>query len=199
MPRKPRSIFAAEYYHIISRGNDRQKLFRQEADFTFYLNQLEKYKNKFGVTLIHYCLMTNHVHALMRCQDSNKGITRMMHGLQMVYAKYFKKIYHKTGHVFEDRFKHFHIESDAYLLECGRYIERNPVRAGMVKTAGDYPWSSYRAYGYGEKNSLITENILYQTLGNDESSRQEAYRNYVQPERAYEALVDKYFNERVLV
>lgn len=92
MARKVRNIYKGEYYHIISRGNDRQKLFRMEDDFVFYLEQLAKYKQKFEVSIIHYCLMSNHVHALMRCEHSQVGITKMMHGLQMVYARYFKKV-----------------------------------------------------------------------------------------------------------
>ena len=199
MPRKARSIYQGEYYHIISRGNNRQKLFRDEKDFAFYFQQLTRYKEKFKVSIIHYCLMPNHVHALMSCSVSQTGITKMMHGLQMVYAGYFKKKYQKTGHVFEDRFKNFHIASDAYLLECGRYIEKNPVRAGLVKNPESYKWSSYRRYASGEKNFLITENILYSALGACDLDRQKAYRKYVEPSRAYEMLVDRYFEERVLV
>jgi putative transposase len=199
MSRKARQIYTREFYHIISRGNDRQKLFRNKNDFQFYLEQLARYKEKFRVSIFHYCLMSNHIHALMRCEDSETGITKMMHGLQTVYAGYFKKKYDKTGHVFEDRFKHFHIESDSYLLECGRYIERNPVRAQIVDDPGGYEWSSYRRYAYGEENFLITENILYAGLGIEAESRQKAYQDYVEPVRAYEVLVDRYFKERIQI
>ena len=174
-------------------------MFREKEDFEFYLQQTERYKEKFGVSIMHYCLVSNHVHMLMRCDESDTGITKMMHGLQMVYAKHFKRKYRKTGHVFEGRFKHFRIESDSYLLECGRYIEKNPARARMVKELADYEWSSYRRYAYGESNLLITENILYSALGATDDLRQRTYRDYVEQNRAYELIVDRYFKERVLI
>lgn len=199
MPRKARSIHKGEYYHIISRGNNRQLLFRGTEDFQFYLALFLRYKQKFKVSLIHYCLMSNHTHMLMKCEETANGITKTMHGVQMVYARYYKKKYRRTGHVFEDRFKHFHIETEAHLLECGRYIERNPVRAEMVKEASEYPWSSYRYYGLRKANDLLTENPLYSGLGTIDEERRKTYQAYVQTTRAYESIVDQYFKERVLV
>ena len=117
----------------------------------------------------------------------------------MVYARYYKKKYKRTGHVFEDRFKHFHIETEAYLLECGRYIERNPVRAKMVEDPKNYRWSSHSYYGLGAENGLVTENILYKGLGSTEEERREVYREYVLTPRAYEMIVDQYFKEKATV
>lgn len=199
MPRKARNIYQGEYYHIISRGNARQVLFREEEDFKYFLQHMVKYKEKFRVSMFHYCLMSNHVHMLMRSDADNEGITRLMHGVQMVYARYFKMKRRKTGHVFEDRFKHFHIQSEAYLLECGRYIERNPLRAGIVKRVGEYPWSSYGYYAYKKRDNLLTENVLFQGLGVTGEDRQAAYRHYVETPRAYENIIDQYFEERVLI
>ena len=199
MPRKARSLYQGEYYHVLSRGNNRQILFHRQEDFEYYLQCLAKYKEKFGISLFHYCLMNNHVHLLLRGDKAADGISKMMHGLQLVYARYFNPRQQKTGHVFEDRFKHFHIESDSYLLECGRYIERNPVRAGIVRDAAAYPWSSYRYYAYGQSNPLILEDILYSGLGKSLETRQAAYRQYVETARAYELLVDQHLKERVLV
>src|SRR3989338_5310400 len=133
--------------------------------------------------------MSNHIHLLVKNESAGEGISKMMQGLGMVYARYYKKNRRRTGHVFEDRFKHVWIETDAYLLECGRYIERNPVRSKMVESAADYKWSSYRHYGYGEGNFLITSNLLYEGLGKSSLERQLAYRSYVQTPRAYELIV----------
>ena len=139
MPRKARAIHQGEYYHILSRGNNKQALFYDASDFEYYLRTLLHYLHKYDVSLYHYCLMTNHLHLLMKSESQDAAISRLMHGVQMVYARYFKKRNRATGHVFEDRFKHFLIESDSYLLECGRYIERNPVRARMVRRSQGLP------------------------------------------------------------
>lgn len=123
----------------------------------------------------------------------------MMKGAHMVYAKYFARKHEATGHVFEDRFKTWHINNDAYLLECGRYIERNPVRAKMVKDPAHYPWSSYGHYAYGKSRLRINANPLFDGLGASEAARQVAYRKYVETPRAYEAILDSYFFEKVTV
>jgi putative transposase len=199
MPRQTRQFYQGQYYHIITRGNNRQFLFREAEDFEFYMEQVRRYKERYEVAIVHYCIMSNHVHFLMRNESGERGISKMMQGLGMAYARYYKKKRRKTGHVFEDRFKSIWIETDAYLLECGRYIERNPVRAKMVKKADEYKWSSYRYYAYGEPDALITENILYQGLGQTPEECREAYCGYVGTPRAYESIIDKYFNERVLI
>jgi len=124
---------SGEYYHVIGRGNIRQWIIEDDEDFEYYVEQLRKYQQKFAVSLFHYCIMSNHVHLLLRSEEADDAITRMMKGVHMVYAKHFKRKHETTGHVFEDRFKSWHVNSDAYLLECGRYIERNPVRAKMVE------------------------------------------------------------------
>jgi len=199
MPRKPREIRQDEYYHILSRGNNRQKLFYEPKDYAVFLRLLKRYINRHSVLLYHYCLMTNHVHLLMRSDKSHLGITKTMHGLQTAYASYFKKCRQATGHVFENRFRDFHIDSEAYLLECGRYIERNPVRAKMVAHPEFYPWSSYRHYAGGIKNPLLSPNPMYEALGRSLQDRRRVYRDYVKTIRAYEVLVDRYLDERVLI
>ncbi len=199
MSRKPRDIHEGEYYHVLTRGNNRQWLFRKEEDFAFYLRTLQRYSQKFNVSVFHYCLMTNHIHLLMKSEILDEGITRLMHGLQTVYAAYYKRKQGTTGHVFENRFKHFHIEDDAYLLECGRYIERNPVRAGIVQRAEDYAWSSFRYYAESVPDTIVTPDPLYTELGRTERERQDEYRKYVETPRPYEKILDKYFDERVLI
>lgn len=188
-----------EYYHVLSRGNNRQALFNGKNDFLFYLDGLGRYQLKYRISLFHYCLMTNHVHLLIRSHDADDSITKFMHGVQMSYARYFIKKHEATGHVFEDRFKHLHIDSEGYLLECGRYIERNPLRAGMVENLRDYPWSSYAFYGHGEVQDLLTPNPLYETMGATEKERQQAYREYLETPRPYERVVDRFFDERILI
>lgn len=199
MPRQAREIVRGEYYHILTRGNNRRQLFYAEGDFEYYLQALLKYRLKYEVSVYHYCLMSNHVHLLMRSETADDGIPRLMHDLQTSYALYFLKRNGVTGHIFENRYKDFRIDKDAYLLECGRYIERNPVRAGMVKDAGEYVWSSYRHYGEGKKDSVLSPDPLYESLGHDETERQREYRRYVMTHRAYEDVVDRFFDERALM
>lgn len=199
MPRKPRNLYRGEYYHILNRGNNRQRLFQKDEDFEFYLRLLLRYLEKYNVNLYHYCLMTNHTHLLMRGDDANDAIIRLMHASQTAYAVYFKRVHETTGHVFENRFRHFHIACESYLLECGRYIERNPVRAGMAPTTAHYRWSSFQYYAYGISDLLLRPNPLYLGLAPTPKERQRAYQKYVHAPRAYESLVDAYFDERVLI
>lgn len=160
---------------------------------------LAKYTSKYEVSLYHYCLMSNHVHMLMRGSSANQGITQCMHGILTAYAIYAQKKYSLSGHIFENRFKHVHIDSDSYLLECGRYIECNPVRAGLVSHAADYEWSSYRHYALQRIDDAVTWNPLFFNLGPTAKERADRYRNYVETKRAYEELLDRYFDEKVLV
>ena len=199
MPRSARQIFQGEYYHILSRGNNRQRLFEEEGDFRFFLERLLKYRQKHSVSIFHYCLMPNHIHLLMRSEASEKGITRLMHGLQTAYAAYYQKRHTFTGHVFENRFRSLWIKKESYLLECARYIERNPVRAKLVHQPEDYSWSSFSSYAFGAPNPLITPNPLYLEMDSAERGRRTQYQRYVKQARPYEEVVDEYFEERVLM
>ena len=102
-----------------------------------------------------------------------------MKGISLSYVQYYKKKYDHIGHFWQDRFKSILISRDRYLLACGSYVELNPVRAGLVKDPRDYQWSSYRAYAYGEKDSLVDEHSIYRELSEDESDRRKKYREFV--------------------
>lgn len=114
-----------------------------------------------------------------------------MQRVNLRYAKYYRKKYKYCGHVFQDRFKSFAIEKDAYLLECGRYIERNPLKARIVEVLIDYPWVSYGYYAYGRGNEWVSRNPLYEELGRNERQRQLKYREYLLVERPYEKLIEE--------
>src|SRR4030042_191798 len=102
-----------------------------------------------------------------------------MQGINLAYAIRFSRKNGKVGHLWQDRYKNAVVERESYLLECGRYIERNPLRAGIVKDPGEYRWSSYRVYGYGKEDGLTGRDDIYEALGKDPSQRQRAYREYV--------------------
>ena len=190
MPRKPRALTDTGVYHVIARGNNRQFLFREAKDHKVYLDILRDLKSLCRFDVYHYCLMTNHVHLLMRFYDS-EGLQKVMQRLNLAYAKRYRKAYRYYGHVFQDRFKSFAIEKDAYLLECGRYIGRNPIRAGLAHTLDEYLWCSYAYYAHGKPDDLLTPNPCYEGLGVNAEERQDNYRQYLAVMRPYEKLIEE--------
>lgn len=190
MPRKPRILTESGVYHIITRGNNRQDLFRAERDYLAYLDLIGSLRSVHPFDLYHYCLMTSHVHLVIRFYNQ-EALQKVMQRVNVKYAKSYCKSYSYQGHVFQDRFKSLPIEKDSYLLECGRYVERNPLKAGLVKDLRDYLWSSYLFYAEGKPDSLVTVNPLYQALANQPDERRRMYREYVLVDRPYEQLIDE--------
>jgi putative transposase len=175
MPRRPRLALQGVPLHLIQRGNNRQACFFAEEDYRFYLEWLDKHADKTGCRVHAYALMTNHVHLLISA-DSAEAPGALMKALGQRYVQYVNRVYRRSGSLWEGRFRSCPIQEEAYLLACQRYIELNPVRAGMVVHPGEYRWSSYRANGQGEENALIRPHGLYEALGLDAPSRQAAYR-----------------------
>jgi putative transposase len=161
--------------HIIQRGNNRQICFASEEDYTAYLGWLEEYSKKFDMEIHAYVLMTNHVHILATSRHE-KSLTKTMQSLGRQYVRYFNNSYRRSGTLWEGRYKSCLVQSEQYLLECYRYIELNPMRAGMVADPADYRWSSYRANGLGVGNSMLTPHHEYMRLGGSVAARCEAYR-----------------------
>ena len=190
MPRPPRVFSAEAAYHIISRGNNRQSLFKRPEDFRYFLFILRELKREYQFYVYHYCLMTNHVHLLLQF-DNGIAFQKVPQRLNLLYAKYFSRTYQHVGHVFQDRFKSLLVGDNTYLLECGRYIERNPVKAKMVSTPDSYEWSSFRFYADNLSNDLLTPNPLYLDISSSNEERQEKYKSYVTGERPYDAAMEK--------
>jgi putative transposase len=192
MARKPRIVMDNGYYHIIQRGNDRRKVFRAGADYKYFYLLLKKYLAKYPSRLYHYCLMSNHLHLLIEVTAAN-DLSKLMQGVNLSYTLYYKKRYKFTGSLWQGRYKSIPIEKDEYLIECGRYIERNPVRAGIVGDPKDYFFSSYNFYAHGLGSDIITQDVLYERLGHDEDTRQAKYREYALQERPYDTILDRTF------
>ena len=192
MPRKTRKLILCDngVYHVINRGNNKQTLFRDEKDYIKFKRIVAFYKKKFQFQLFHYCLMVNHFHLLLRIGKAGT-LPRMMQGISQTYAKYHRERYGNVGYLFQGRYKSMFIEKDEYLLECGRYIERNPLRAGLVSELSEYKWFSYNYYARGDSDSLITPDILYTTFGHTTPKRKQSYIKYVAEPRPYELLVDE--------
>ena len=175
MPRKPRFNFIGIPQHVIQRGNNREPCFFAEQDYRRYLEDLAKSAHKYDCRVHAYVLMTNHAHLLVTPM-TDYGISQMMQALGRRYVYYINKTYHRTGTLWEGRYKSSLIDSERYLLSCMRYIELNPVRASMVEHPGEYKWSSYHTNAQNIINALIEQHPVYAGLGNMPEQRQLAYR-----------------------
>jgi putative transposase len=179
MPRIARIAPRDQVFHILTRGNNRQDIFRDEIDYQQYFEILDRYKERYQFKLYHYVLMKNHVHLVLETQEEGGDLAEIMKGINLSYAQHYKRKYDHVGHFWQDRYKSILISKDQYLLACGSYVELNPVRAGLVRDPKDYRWSSYLAYGYGRKDSLVDEHSIYQELSKKELERRKRYREFV--------------------
>lgn len=175
MARLPRLCLPGIPQHIIQRGTNRQPCFASEDDFSAYAYWLEECSKESGVAVHAWVFMTNHVHLLVTPETAT-GVSRMMQTLGRQYVRYFNNTYQRTGTLWEGRFKSCVVDTEHYFLVCQRYIELNPVRAGIVPAPEDYVWSSYKANGLGIPTKLRTPHSVYQALGVDDKTRQQAYR-----------------------
>ena len=175
MARLPRLSFPGVPQHIIQRGTNRQACFASEQDFAAYAYWLNEAARKYQVAVHAWVFMTNHVHLLVTPQ-TEQGVSLMMQALGRYYVRHFNDTYGRTGTLWEGRFKSCLVDAENYLLVCQRYIELNPVRAGMVAVPEDYTWSSYKANGFGQHMKLWTPHRVYSELGATPIERARAYR-----------------------
>lgn len=192
MARLPRFDLPGQPQHVIQRGNNRSVIFVADEDYQFYLEKLNAACQKYQCDLHSYVLMTNHVHLLMTPKIKG-AISKIMQMLGRYYVQYFNHQYLRTGTLWEGRYKATLLDSEQYLLVCSRYIELNPVRAGMVKYPEDYPWSSFAFNALGKDNALLTPHPLYNALGADATERLIAYRALFEHqvfERTFEEIRD---------
>lgn len=175
MARKPRACPAGVAQHIVQRGNNRQICFGDEADFAAYAHWLREANRRWGVALHAWVFMTNHVH-LLATPGRADAVSGMMQGIGRRYVRHFNYRWRRSGTLWEGRFKSCLVQDSGYLLQCYRYIELNPVRAGMVDDPAEYRWSSYRTNGLGVASSLCTPHPEYLALG-DSASRLANYRS----------------------
>lgn len=159
MPIQTRQLVPNACYHIITRGNQRQKLFFDNQDHLYYLSLLHKYKRRFSFRVYGFCLMPNHIHLVGQPEDNNH-LAKFMQSLSRAYTAYFNWKYDKAGHLWQGRYKSKIIIKDNYLIDCLHYIELNPVRANLTRSAGEYRWSSHQERITG--NSVSKMNLLDQ-------------------------------------
>ena len=178
MARLPRYAAPGGAQHVIQRGNNRSAMFAAPADYRFLHRCLREACDEHGCRVHAYVFMTNHFHLLMTATTAD-GVSRVMQTVGRRYVRYFNDLYQRTGTLWDGRFRATLVQTDRYLLACHRYIELNPVRAGLVTALADHPWSSYGASAFGAYDSLVRSHEAYLALDADPRRRQSAYRALV--------------------
>lgn len=169
MARRRRVFAPGLLYHVMVRGNQRQKTFRTERDYRAYLERVARYGKSYGVKLYAYCLMPNHVHLLL--ETSHVPLSRFMQGVQQSYTQYFNRVHHKVGHLFQGRYKAIICEKEEYLLELVRYIHLNPVRSKLVWRPEEYPYSGHGIYLAGKGTEVMEPGLVLKLLGGPKGYR----------------------------
>ena len=179
MARLPRLTLAGYPHHIILRGNNRQAIFMDMADFQRMLALLQTHAIEQGVQVHAYVLMSNHLHLLLTPLQ-NDSLPKMMQAVGRAYVLYFNKRHRRSGTLWEGRYRSALIQTERYFLACMAYIDLNPVRAGMLAQAGDYPWSSHGHYIGRQNEAWLTPHPMYWEMGNTPFAREAAYAAMIQ-------------------
>jgi len=179
MARQPRLILPNQPHHILQRGNDNQTIFRDEEDYRRFLSWLRECAKSCRVAVHAYVLMPNHLHLLATPADED-GLGAMMQKLGRLYVPWFNAKYGRSGTLFQGRFRASLVDPAEYFLACMRFIELNPVRAGMAAAPLDYPWSSYAHHAGVRPDPVIIDHAKYWELGNTPFQREAMYNELVQ-------------------
>jgi putative transposase len=174
MARQPRLVLPNQPHHVIQRGNNRQLIFRDDEDYQRFLAWLKESAKFYAVAIHAYVLMPNHLH-LLASPSEHQALALMMQKVGRLYVPWFNKKYERTGGLFEGRFRTSLVDTERYFMVCSRYIELNPVRANMVATPADYPFSSYAHHAGYRQDNLVSDHPLYWALGNTPFHREAAY------------------------
>jgi len=178
MARPIRIEYAGVLYHITSRGNAREAIFFTDEDRLSFLKILQDQCRTINWLCHAYCLMDNHYHLLIETPDGN--LSKGMRQLNGVYTQTFNRHHNRVGHVFQGRYRGILVEKEAYLLELCRYIVLNPVRAQMVRSAKEWPWSSYcSTAGYVEQDELLTSDWILASFAKSKTAAQIKYREFI--------------------
>jgi putative transposase len=191
MARTARIVVMGYPHHIIQRGHNRQAVFASDADYQYYLDNLCEWKEKLGCKVYAYCLMTNHVHLIIDPGEDSGNLALLMKRVAGRQTRYLNKLEKRTGSLWEGRFKSSTISADAYLLACSRYVELNPVRAGIVTDPNDYRWSSYGSKTGNKKEAWLDFDPCYMGLADNRQKRAKRYMKWVKgiiPEGEWELI-----------
>ena len=192
MPRTRRLVPENGYLHVMCRGNNKQIIFDGKGDFELYYNLLGSKKEENHLEINHYCLMSNHVHLIIHVTPES-DLSRFMKQVNLGYSWYYKNRYNYNGHLFQGRYKSSIIDKENYLLQRGKYIELNPVRAGYVEKPGDYTYSSYGYYALGREDRLISECPTYERFGKLSAEKQKSYMDFLVDEEIEQMMGSKLY------
>ncbi len=165
-------------YHAFNRSHGKVPIFHSENDYEHFIKLLKNYSERFALKIYHWAIMDNHYHILFEIALP-ESISKFMAGLHRAYTHYYQKAYQSTGFLWQGRFKMQPVQKEKYLITCGRYIERNPVRKGIVSRATDYPYSSCRFYALGLSDDITWEDPTFKNFGSEINSRRESYRKFL--------------------
>ncbi len=178
MARPLRIQYSGAFYHVTSRGNERKAIFQTDKDRERFLSYLQSAHERYGAIIHVYCLMDSHYHLLLETPRGN--LSEILHHINGAYTTYFNVKRQRAGHLFQGRYRAILVEKDAYCQELSRYIHLNPLRAGMVKDLGRYPWSSYPYYiGLKKKPSWLETGDILGYFGGEGLRTQRRYCGYV--------------------
>jgi putative transposase len=178
MGRQPRLVADGLVYHALNRGNNRARVFFHDADFQQFLDALAQTKQRYPFRLYAYCLMENHLHLVLE-PAAGQNISRIVQSLTVAHTWHYHKASATSGHVWQGRFKSPVVSTDEHLLTVMRYVESNPLRAGMVSDLSCYPWSSYGVHGLGRPLPVVDEAPLWASLGKTEEARQRYWHRWL--------------------
>ncbi|EGO63077.1 REP-associated tyrosine transposase [Acetonema longum] len=184
MARTARKKSNSGIYHIIIRGINRQTIFEDQEDCTYFLQILQRYKEISGYGIYAYCLMGNHVHLLIKI--GIEPLEQVMRRLCGSYVYWYNLKYQRVGNLFQDRFKSEPVETDEYFQTVLRYIHQNPIKAGLVKRVEDYPWSSF--HEYVTQAALVTTHLLLDMISDDNQPKRERFIEYIRENSDQECL-----------
>ena len=178
MPRIARQKHDNAVYHIMVRGNNREKIFFDDDDRIRFFKTLKRYQEKYQIIIYAYCLMDNHAHLLIDC--NGQDISKVMQGMNLSYTQYINRKYGRCGHLFQGRFKSIIVKGDNDIIQESKYIHRNPVRAGIVTKVSEYEWSSFNIYA-GKKDmfGIVDANFVLQYFSLEKSRAKALYIEYV--------------------
>ena len=176
MARPPRIFIEGIPIHVTMRGVEKRDVFKSDSDRLFYRAALDDSARFYGVAIHAYAFMSNHVHFLVTPRRAD-SIARLFQSLGPKYTGYFNRHWGRVGTLWQGRHDEFLVQTDRYFLTCMRYVEMNPVEAGMVRSPGDYPWSSYRHNALARPDSLVTPHVTFLAISDDPAHRSRQYRS----------------------
>ena len=204
MARKPRVEFEGAFYHVVVRGNQRQRIFRDDRDRIYYLERVEHYRQRYRFTIYAYVLMSNHVHLLL--ETGKTPLSKILQGIQFTYTQYYNRRYRTVGHLFQGRYKAILCDRNAYLLELVRYIHLNPARLKNPEELATYRWSSHHGYLGGTGPVTVDTDLVLRQLGNSAAQARKVYRKFIEDgqslgheERYYQAVDQRFLGDEKFV